>query len=409
MKSVIKNRVLLDQAREELDNPPRRYNTRASSKHNRDESPKRYSTRSSKKEQNKTLDPEPTENPTIEKRSVLAERKAKLFDLVKKGDVEGVRVFLEPMNESTRYLTVIGKDGKGNRPLYYATAFETASANHEALNIEMIILLGDVLISRDTKWTLRYGVVAEYDRTSDVINISGLANVPAEGDAQNMVSISYKINRQGEIQDYMKTPRPDAKVPHKHHVSDEIVDLFPNVQDSSYKTTEQYLREIGEYKQSRDQLFKFVRKGNINGVEKLLSPTIDAYDRHSMVVSSNESYYTSLYYVSGWRDAKPDGNVANVDMLRLLMQHVIHFPVTLYSGYGPRISANRKEGGLINVYGIQLLMQDGSIYIHDPYSKVAVDGVKAFEISYDIDAKGKIVNYLSTEKPDTALIYNHSR
>lgn len=409
MRSVIKNKVMLDQEREGLDNPPRRYNTRGSSKQNRDESPKRYNTRSSKKEQNKTPDPEPAKNPTIARRSALAEQKANLFDLVKKGDVEGVKAFLEPMNKSIKYHKVISKDENGNTPLYYATAFETAYANHEPINIEMIILLGNVLIARDTKWTLRYGVTAEYDSAADVINVSGLANIPADGDAQNMVSISYKINPKGEIQDYMKTPRPDAKVPPKHNVSDEIVELFPNVQDSSYKTTEQYLREIGEDKQSRDQLFRLVRKGDIKGVEKLLSPTIDAYNRHSMVVSSNESYCTPIYYVSGWRDAKPDGNVANVDMLRLLMQHVIHFPVTLYAGYGPRILANRKEGDLITVYGIKLMMQDGSTYIHDPYSKVEVDGVKAFQISYDIDAQGKILNYLSTEKPDAAVMYNHSR
>jgi hypothetical protein len=147
---VMKNRALLDQAGKELDNPPRRYNTRGSSKHNRDDSPKRN------------------------RRDMLDRDFEGFLKLIKDSDVNALRSFIAKFNKSSICKAILESTPN---IFYKQISWDTACESAMVADIAMLNLLIDQFDNRLVK--LKFPINKDdlgltMQRKGDLIKVSGV-------------------------------------------------------------------------------------------------------------------------------------------------------------------------------------------------------------------------------------------
>lgn len=171
----------------------------------------------------------------------------------------------------------------------------------------------------------------------------------------------------------------------------------------------------------QDNFFRLVRGSDLKGLKAFFAP-MSEYAKQSMIISQDPAGNTALYYAAGWSSAMQGIMIKNLDMLKFLMNTILEgkhhgYSIPLHCTHViSRINFNviatyDERYDLIHVSGRKVLNQDGSTGIADPWfaflmSTTTADrehrDVKVFNISYDINSNGQIVNYISTEEPHIA-------
>jgi len=101
-----------------------------------------------------------------------------------------------------------------NTPLYYALWHDKAD---EHLNIDMLRMLMSIPSEYEYKIYIRtfkpnISIKAKYQTTTGLIHVAGLKDMVIDND-EKVYSVSYDVNSQGQILNYLKEPRPDVKIP----------------------------------------------------------------------------------------------------------------------------------------------------------------------------------------------------
>lgn len=183
-----------------------------------------------------------------------------------------------------------------------------------------------------------------------------------------------------------------------------VLDLVNNFTEQGFKdlpvVPEEIEYDVQDFKRDFIKDFNALRAAviakDIKAVKAMGFETFCRQYKNCLVNRCDDNHYSVLYHAL-WRDEAQvlsGDNRLNIDMLNMLMSiPVSKLEHKLYMNlYNPHISIKAKyqsDTGLIHVEGLK---------------DIAIgNDVRAYHISYDINAEGRILNYLKEPSPEVRI------